>query len=123
MLEAIQSGRRVLGTIMLNPQPWADDIKRLPQVNLVEVTRTNYYRVLADIKHWIKALEEFNNLQKKLYSGETKQEEKEDQAKVSPSMSYLRDAVGGRPIISYPSHPYGFRIGIIRGWQAKWYDE
>ncbi len=20
-------------------------------------------------------------------------------------------------------HPYGFRIGIIRGWQAKWYDE
>lgn len=20
-------------------------------------------------------------------------------------------------------HPYGFRIGIIRGWQSKWYDE
>jgi len=20
-------------------------------------------------------------------------------------------------------HPYGFRIGVIRGWQAKWYDE
>ena len=54
VLEAIQSGKRVLGTIMLKPDPWADDIKRQPQVKLVEVTRTDYYHVLADIKSWVK---------------------------------------------------------------------
>ncbi len=53
VLEAIQSGKRVLGTIMLAPHPWADDIKRQPQVRLVEVTRTDYYHVLADIKSWL----------------------------------------------------------------------
>ena len=53
VLEIIGSGKRVLGTIMLVPNPWADAIKRQPQVNLVEVTRTNYDRVLADIRHWL----------------------------------------------------------------------
>jgi len=53
VLEMIGSGKRVLGTIMLVPNPWADAIKRQPQVNLVEVTRTNYDRVLADIRHWL----------------------------------------------------------------------
>ena len=42
VLEIISSGKRVLGTIMLAPNPWADAIKRQPQVNLIEVTRTNY---------------------------------------------------------------------------------
>jgi len=51
--QALQSGKRVIGTIMLNPQPWADEVKRQPQVRLVEVTRTNYYSVLADIKSWL----------------------------------------------------------------------
>jgi nucleoside-triphosphatase len=53
VLEIIGSGKRVLGTIMLVPNPWADAIKRQPQVNLVEVTRTNYYRVLDDLQHWL----------------------------------------------------------------------
>jgi small subunit ribosomal protein S3 len=25
--------------------------------------------------------------------------------------------------VGHKVHPYGFRIGIIRGWQSKWYDE
>ena len=53
VLEMIGSGKRVLGTIMFNPNPWADDIKRQPQVNLVEVTRANYYRVLDDLRRWL----------------------------------------------------------------------
>lgn len=53
VLEAIQSGKPVLGTIMLNPHPWADEVKRQPQVRLVEVARTDYYQVLADIKSWL----------------------------------------------------------------------
>jgi len=43
---------------MLNPHPRADDVKRQPQVRLVEVTRTNYYRMLADIKSWLKEVVE-----------------------------------------------------------------
>jgi len=53
VLEIIGSGKRVLGTIMLVSNPWADAIKRQPQVNLVEVTRTNYNRVLDDLRHWL----------------------------------------------------------------------
>ena len=53
VLEIIGSGKKVLGTIMLVPNPWADAIKRKSQVNLVEVTRTNYDRLLADIRCWL----------------------------------------------------------------------
>jgi len=53
VLEAVHSGKPVLGTIMLKPHPWADDIKCQPQVKLVEVTRTSYHRVLADMKGWL----------------------------------------------------------------------
>jgi len=55
--QMIDSGKRILGTIMLNPNPWADAIKRQPQVNLVTVTRTNYQDVLEELLHWLKATE------------------------------------------------------------------
>ena len=55
--QIIDSGKRILGTIMLNPNPWADAIKRQPQVNLVTVTRTNYQEVLEELLHWLKATE------------------------------------------------------------------
>lgn len=53
--EIIDSGKRALGTIMLNPNPWADAIKRKPQVNLITVTRVNYHQVLDELLHWLKA--------------------------------------------------------------------
>ncbi|MFC2021735.1 NTPase [Chloroflexota bacterium] len=55
--QLIGSGTRILGTIMLNPNPWADAIKRQPQVNLVTITRDNYRQVLAELLHWLKATE------------------------------------------------------------------
>jgi nucleoside-triphosphatase len=55
VLQIIGGGRKVLGTIMLNPNPWADAIKRQPQVNLVTVTRAGYQRVLVDLRNWLKA--------------------------------------------------------------------
>ncbi len=55
--QMIDSGKRILGTIMLSPNPWADAIKRQPQVNLVTVTRTNYQDVLEGLLHWLKATE------------------------------------------------------------------
>ncbi len=55
--QVIDSGKRILGTIMLNPNPWADAIKRQPQVNLITVTRANYQEVLEELLHWLKATE------------------------------------------------------------------
>ena len=54
VLDIIDSGKRLLGTIMLNPNPWADAIKRKPQVNLVTVTRANHQQVLDELLHWLK---------------------------------------------------------------------
>ena len=53
-LDIIGSGKKVLGTIMLSPNPWADAIKRQPRVKLVEVTRANYNQVLDDLRQWLK---------------------------------------------------------------------
>jgi len=44
---------RILGTIMLNPNPWADAIKRQPQVHLITVTRDNYQKILAELLRWL----------------------------------------------------------------------
>jgi nucleoside-triphosphatase len=53
-LKAIDSGKRVLGTIMLNPHPLADDIKRRPDVKVMELTRSNHEQVLREITNWLK---------------------------------------------------------------------
>ena len=55
VVQIIDGGKRMLGTIMLSPNPWADDIKRRPQVNLVTVTRANHSQILGELLHWLKA--------------------------------------------------------------------
>jgi nucleoside-triphosphatase len=57
--QTIGSGERVLGTIMLHANPWADTIKRQPQVNLVTITRAGYQQVLADLRDWLRAIRNF----------------------------------------------------------------
>ena len=57
VLEIIGGGKRVLGTIMLHANPWADAIKRQPQVNLVTVTRAGYQQVLEDLRDWLRDIE------------------------------------------------------------------
>jgi nucleoside-triphosphatase len=58
--EAVQniigSGKRLLGTIMLNPNPYADAIKRQPQVNLITVTRANHQQVLKELRDWLNTI-------------------------------------------------------------------
>jgi len=49
----VDSGKRVLGTIMLNPNPWADAVKRRPGVNLIIVTRDSYQPVLEELLRWL----------------------------------------------------------------------
>ena len=51
--QIINSGKKVLGTIMFKANPWADRIKHQPQVNVVEVTRANYHQVLEELLVWL----------------------------------------------------------------------
>ena len=53
VLQIIDSGKRVLGTIILNPNPWADAIKRHPQVKLITVTRDNHPQILSELLDWL----------------------------------------------------------------------
>ena len=56
VLQIISSGKKILGTIMFSPHPWADAIKRQPQVNLIEVTRYNHHQVLEELGEWLKGV-------------------------------------------------------------------
>ncbi len=49
VMEAIESGKLVLGTIMFKPHPWADKIKHHPSVKLILVDRTNRQQVLEQV--------------------------------------------------------------------------
>jgi nucleoside-triphosphatase len=51
----LKSGKRLLGTIMLSSNPYADAIKHQPQVNLIMVTRTNHQQVLEELQSWLSA--------------------------------------------------------------------
>jgi nucleoside-triphosphatase len=54
VLRAISSGKKVLGTIMLKPNDFADMIKQRPGVKVVEVTRDNHQQILKEIIDWLK---------------------------------------------------------------------
>jgi nucleoside-triphosphatase len=49
----VNSGKRLLATIMLNPNPYADAIKSLPQTKLMNLTRSNHPQVMAELKDWL----------------------------------------------------------------------
>ena len=52
--QAIGSGKKVLGTIMLNPHPFAEEIKRRLEVRTPLVTRNNRDEVMGEILNWLK---------------------------------------------------------------------
>jgi nucleoside-triphosphatase len=47
--EAIHSDKPVLGTITLSSHPWADSVKSLPQVTIIEVTLANRDRIAQQV--------------------------------------------------------------------------
>ena len=47
--EAIHSDKPVLGTITLSSHPWADRVKALPQVTIIEVTCANRDRIAQQV--------------------------------------------------------------------------
>jgi nucleoside-triphosphatase len=56
VIEALQSEKKVLGTIMLASHPWADKIKERPEVEVIKVTRLNHNEVVNQVLAWIGAL-------------------------------------------------------------------
>jgi len=53
VLEALNSRKKLLGTIMLPPHPWADRIKQDPGVEILLVSRTNHQQVFKDTLGWL----------------------------------------------------------------------
>jgi nucleoside-triphosphatase len=51
--QAMNSGKKILGTIMLNPHPFADETKRHPEVEVLSVTRDNRTEVMKKVLAWL----------------------------------------------------------------------
>ena len=51
--QALNSGKRVLGTIMLNPHPFVDEIKHRPEVEVLFLTRGNRPEIMKRVLDWL----------------------------------------------------------------------
>jgi nucleoside-triphosphatase len=49
VMEAVQSEKVVLGTVMAGPHPWVDALKALPQVTVLEVTLDNREKMAQSV--------------------------------------------------------------------------
>jgi nucleoside-triphosphatase len=53
VIEALQSEKKMLGTIMLASHPWADKIKERPEVEVIQVTSFNRSDVTDKLLNWL----------------------------------------------------------------------
>jgi nucleoside-triphosphatase len=53
VLQTFDSGKKILGTIMLSSHPWADSIKKRSDVNTLTVTNANQTEVLKEVLRWL----------------------------------------------------------------------
>lgn len=53
LMEALNSENRLLGTVMIQPHTFADQIKRDPRVQVVLVSRPNRQWVLDEVTKWL----------------------------------------------------------------------
>jgi nucleoside-triphosphatase len=51
--EALASNKKVVGTIMLSPHPWADQLKSRPEVKVIRLSRANRQQVLQELLSWL----------------------------------------------------------------------
>lgn len=54
LLEVLDSGSRLLGTIMLQPHPFADRIKSDPRVQVILLSKSNRQQVLDKVTEWLR---------------------------------------------------------------------
>jgi nucleoside-triphosphatase len=55
LLEVLNSGKRLLGTIMLQPHPFADQIKRDARVQVLLLTKANRRQAFDQVTEWLQA--------------------------------------------------------------------
>ena len=55
LLEALNSERRLVGTVMLQPHPFADKVKHDPRVEVLLVSKANRDQVLDKVTNWLRA--------------------------------------------------------------------
>jgi nucleoside-triphosphatase len=53
VIEALESKKKILGTIMLASHPWADKIKERPEVEVIKVTRFNHDEAVKQVLDWL----------------------------------------------------------------------
>ena len=53
LMEVLDSRKRLLGTITLQPHPFADIVKRDPRVQVMLVSRSNRQLVLGEVTRWL----------------------------------------------------------------------
>jgi len=54
VMQALSSGKKLLGTIMLNPHPFADQIKRQPEVQTLTITTDNRTEIVSEVLDWLR---------------------------------------------------------------------
>jgi nucleoside-triphosphatase len=54
LLEALNSDRRLLGTVMLQPHPLTDQVKKDPRVEVLLVSKANRDHVLDRVTNWLR---------------------------------------------------------------------
>ena len=55
LLEALNSEGRLIGTVMLQPHPFADKVKHDPRVEVLLVSKANRDQVLDKVTNWLRA--------------------------------------------------------------------
>ena len=53
VMHAVDSDKKVLGTVMFSPHPFADELKRRPEVETLLVTRDNRIDVTKKVLNWL----------------------------------------------------------------------
>ena len=51
--QVLNSGKKVLGSITLNPHPFADEIKLRPEIRILLVTRDNRTVAMRKVLNWL----------------------------------------------------------------------
>lgn len=54
VLQAISGPYTVVATVMAHPHPWADALKRLPNITLWELTQENRDRMPGQVLRWVR---------------------------------------------------------------------
>ena len=56
VLKIMESGKTILGTVMLRSHPWVNRLKERKEVKTITVTRAGYSEVVDELSEWLKGI-------------------------------------------------------------------